>query len=108
MLVHTFTTQGRGSGIDFEVEVAGKTILGYEIGGWTRFRPTTAYLRIVKDGIRYRGYYSEDGADWMPVGVYDHERLTDIKIGISATNDSNTDKPEIPADFDYFCVAKLP
>ena len=96
------------SGFELEMEAAGKYVLGRDVGAWKSVRGSPFFMKIVKDGTRYKGYYSMDGTQWTQVGEHTHDRLTDIKVGITATNQNNEDQPPINADFDYFCVTKLP
>ncbi len=108
MVSRASCAQCRGGGVDLSVEVAGKSTLGFDVGMYKAFPRSPVYLKIGKDGTRYKGYYSTDGTSWSQVGEQTHSGLTDIKVGVTATNDSNVDTSEIPADFDCFCVIKLP
>ncbi len=108
MLSRSSCAQCRGGGVDLSVEVIGKSTLGFDAGMYKAFPRSPVYLKIGKDGTRYKGYYSADGTSWTQVGEQTHSGLADIKIGITATNDSNAETTEIPADFDYFCVMKSP
>jgi len=63
---------------------------------------TIIYLRIVKVGTTYTGYYSPDGIGWTQVGQFTGVSLAAPQIGLSAWNGGSA--PEIPADFDWFCL----
>lgn len=76
------------------------------------------YLRLVKEGPIYTGYYSIDGENYSMIGRTD-ALLSNIKTGIMASDgiitqsmtstfwfDSDTTKPDTPFDvsFDYFKI----
>jgi predicted amidohydrolase YtcJ len=63
---------------------------------------TTLYLRIVKLGTIYSGYYSTDGEAWVTVGHYTAD-LASPRIGLGAANNLEG-VAQIPADFDFFEV----
>ena len=68
-------------------------------------RPETAtslYLRIVKSGTTYRGYYSPDGQAWELAGQC-VANLDAPRIGLGAAN-GPSGVPEISADFHFFKV----
>lgn len=67
---------------------------------------TTTYLKIVKRGTAYTGYYSANGSTWIEVGKYTDVDFTNLKIGLAAFN-SEANVPEIPADFDYLSVSPV-
>ena len=63
---------------------------------------TIIYLRIVKVGTTYTGYYSPDGIGWTQVGQFTGVSLAAPQVGLSAWNGGSA--TEIPADFDWFCL----
>jgi beta-xylosidase len=63
-----------------------------------------AYLRLRREGITYTGYYSEDGSDWIEIGVHE-SNITPDYIGLIA---SQAYEAETTADFDYFTIEALP
>jgi hypothetical protein len=64
---------------------------------------TTVYLRIVKMGTTYDGYYSADGQTWILAGEVTDTTLNAPKVGLTAFN-GGVMIPNIPADFDSFCI----
>jgi len=64
---------------------------------------SSAYLRIVRRGSTYRGYYSEDGEAWIETGTHTTRGFTPTGVGLYAGN-CETDASEIPAHFDYFVI----
>jgi beta-xylosidase len=64
---------------------------------------TTVYLAVSRTGSSYRGLYSVDGTNWLPVGQFDSVDLSEPRVGISAWN-GNHPAPEIPVDFDFFRI----
>jgi beta-xylosidase len=81
--------------VDFDLEVGG-AVTGTQVP-----EPATdLYLRIVKQGSTYSGYYSLDGGSWTLVAEYSAD-LTDAQVGVGAANNL-ADVAEIPADFDFF------
>jgi beta-xylosidase len=59
-----------------------------------------AYLRILRDGTSYSGYYSENGTDWVLMGTHTlGGSVSYPMVGITAGAG-----PEIPADFDFFTL----
>jgi len=94
-----------GNGIYFDKEVAG--VAASENFPTTTVSLSEAYLRIVRTGDLYTGYFSEDGTNWTLVGS--HELVTDplallgsLRIGIMAGQNGSVSAADIPADFDYF------
>jgi hypothetical protein len=66
-----------------------------------------AYMRIVRQGRAYAGYYSEDGDQWTLVGTHLAKAgFAPVGIGIFV-NYSPLGAGEIPADFDYFRLRTL-
>ena len=79
-----------------------------EIGGafFSQVASTTlnaTYLKITRTGTTYRGYFSADGQTWQTVGQYAVAGLTAVRVGVGAWN-GGVSAPEIPADFDWFCL----
>jgi len=64
-----------------------------------------AFLRLVKSGDLYTGYYSSDGENWQLVGSVTTTAIPNPKIGVLAFNSCFGNPPDIPANFDYFHVA---
>jgi len=62
-----------------------------------------AYLKIVRDGSTYTGYYSDDGETWVLVGQH-IANLKTIRVGLVASGSSY----RINADFDYFTIHVIP
>ena len=71
------------------------------------------YFKVSADGIRYRYFYSFDGAEWTAVPrIFDSARLSDEYIaaaqGVAFTGafvgmfNVDGQGTRIPADFDYF------
>ena len=86
-----------GQTVDFDGEVGGA------ITSLQRSETaTTLYMRIVKRGVTYSGYYSPDGQAWELAGQH-VAHLDAPRIGLSAAN-GISGVPEISADFDFFKV----
>ena len=71
--------------------------------------PDVVYLRILRDGNLFTGYYSEDGHNWNLIGT--HELIPDpgsllgtLRIGLMAGQNNGPIVPLRPADFDYFLL----
>ena len=64
---------------------------------------TTTHFRIIKQGVTYTCYYSEDGHGWVQVEQYS-QNIQNIQFGLMAVN-AWPYPSEIPADFDYFHVS---
>lgn len=60
---------------------------------------TVSYLRIVKSGNTYSGYYSPDGVDYIQVWTTQTAELTDPKIGLIVCAGTS-----LVASFDYFHI----
>jgi branched-chain amino acid transport system substrate-binding protein len=59
------------------------------------------YLRLVRQGTRFAGYYSANGTDWELIGVHViNAGLSLNRIGLTASNQSGAS--EVTADFDYY------
>jgi regulation of enolase protein 1 (concanavalin A-like superfamily) len=63
---------------------------------------TISYLKIVKSGTNYSGYYSSDGSAWTQVWTAQSMSMSNIKIGIIAFNGGSSGGPNNNMDFDYF------
>lgn len=87
--------------------------IGRENGGfWTWYEEltpddcasATIYLKIVKRGNKYSGYFSEDGVEFTQAGKTQTLSFTKIKIGLLAFNgcDFHEEKAIMDFDFDFF------
>ncbi len=75
---------------------------------------TDAWVRLVKEGNSFTGYYSYDGESWTSVGTQINENVSaaeDLKVGLIARSGVyGTDKSATYTDFTYngtvipFCV----
>jgi predicted amidohydrolase YtcJ len=84
-----------GQTVNFDHEAGGV------IANTQRFEAaTTLFLRIIKRGTTYSGYYSPDGQAWVLAGQCS-ANLVAPRIGLGAGNGPDS-VPEIPADFDFF------
>ena len=63
---------------------------------------TSLYLRLVKAGATYTGYFSPDGQTWTPIAQAANLPFSAPKIGLSAWNTNSV--AEATADFDQFCM----
>jgi len=63
-----------------------------------------AYLRVVREGTRYTGYYSIDGQTWQEVGSFRTFSLNTsaVRVGLVACGD--TDSGSVAALFGYFAL----
>ncbi|UCC77453.1 MAG: hypothetical protein JSW37_03585 [Anaerolineales bacterium] len=59
-----------------------------------------AYLRVVRFGTTYFGYYSEDGENWSLLGSHIRDTTNLSGIGLGVGQDQSAAR--IPADFDFF------
>jgi beta-xylosidase len=66
--------------------------------------PSTAYLKVRREGATYTGYYSEDGTNWMVVGQHSNP-LNPLRVGLIA---AQAIEAETTADFDYFTITTWP
>jgi hypothetical protein len=57
------------------------------------------YLRLVREGNTYTGYYSEDGQNWIVTGKHVRD-FSKAQVGLIAAQAP----VEIPAVFDYFTM----
>lgn len=91
-----------GNGIYFDATQNGQFV-GNNFGTDTQVKDE-AYLRIDKNGTKFTGYYSENGADWVMIG--EHEvSVIDPKVGIITANSFIVG---MTAYFDYFTVMETP
>ncbi len=65
----------------------------------------TVYLRLVRDGVTYTAYSSEDGKNWYVRGSH-NVALKPLFIGLISGQAVNS-VPK-PAQFDYFLVNSMP
>lgn len=86
-----------GNGIYFHRVEGGSSI------GSNFATPTTTqgevYLRVVREGTTYSGFYSEDGTSWTLIGTHTpSDAILLSRVGLTAAQGT----PEIPADFNCF------
>jgi len=90
-----------------------KIYFDYEVGGMspTSGELTTpsldrAYVRIVKEGTKYSGYYKEEDTDWVLVSEWRTDDIRPIGIGLAAFEGSGAaaHADVDNADFAYFMV----
>ncbi len=87
----------RGNAIYFD-RVEGRSFVGSNFATSTTSQGE-AYLRVVREGITYSGYYSEDGTSWTLIGRHTPSSAIVLsKVGLNAAQGA----PEIPAEFDFF------
>jgi beta-xylosidase len=88
-----------GNGIYFDF-LDGGTPGGGNFGTTTSSQDE-AYLRMVRQGSTYTGYYSEDGVNWTSIGS--HTPSGSVALwGIGLTAGADSQDARIPADFDFF------
>jgi hypothetical protein len=63
------------------------------------FHGSVIYLRLVREGNTYTGYYSEDGQNWIVTGKHVRD-FSKAQVGLIAAQAP----VEIPAVFDYFTM----
>lgn len=64
----------------------------------------TVYLRLVKSGTSYSGYYSADGTTWTQIAsTFTGVTFTNPKVGLHSAN-GGASATNINADFDYFHI----
>lgn len=86
-----------GNGIYFD-HVEGGSFIGSNFATSTTAQ-SEAYLRVVRQGTAYSGYYSEDGISWALIGTHTpNGAIVLSRLGLTAAQGA----PEIPADFDFF------
>ncbi len=63
-----------------------------------------AYLRVVREGNQYTGYYSGDGQTWQEIGSFTpfHLETSAVRVGLVACGD--TGSGSVTALFDYFAL----
>ncbi len=93
-----------GNGIYFDHEEKG-VFIEHAILATTN--QNEAYLRIVRTGNSYSGYYSADNVNWSLVGTFILAQGFTPKVGLGADT-SYTAAPELNADFDFFRVTAIP
>jgi regulation of enolase protein 1 (concanavalin A-like superfamily) len=91
-----------GNAFEFDKEVAGAFTASSTAD---TIAATTVYLKVVKNGNVYTGYYSTDGTTYTQVGTTQFTSFTSIKVGLIA-NLGGTGTTEINADFDDFNILK--
>jgi beta-xylosidase len=84
-----------GNHVNFDIEIGGVLLSTTPVV----VTADTLYLRIVRAGNLYTGYYSLDGVGWDMVGSGTAD-LSGALVGIGASNGAST--TEILADFDEF------
>lgn len=67
--------------------------------------PGQAFLRLRRTGTLYTGYYSEDGSNWIEIGMHDSNVISPLYVGLIG---SQAYQAETSADFDYFTIEALP
>ena len=63
-----------------------------------------AYLRIVREGMTYTAFYSDDGVNWQAIGRHVSD-LVPSYVGLIASQ--GYEQPAT-ADFDYFTLEAIP
>lgn len=64
---------------------------------------STVYMKMVKSGTTYSGYYSADGTNYTQIWTSQSANFSGIKIGMISVNGTVT-AGGVHADFDYFRV----
>ncbi len=65
------------------------------------------YLRLVKKGNKYTGYFSIDGINYTFIGEHNNSGIKNLKVGICADSGDRNPK-KIKAYFDYFQITYMP
>lgn len=91
-----------GSGVYFD-HIEGGAFTGSNFA--TAFANTTTYLRVVREGNLYSGFYSADGVTWNLVGRHTFSAPFNPKVGLVTRGSANGGDPEINADYDSFTAA---
>lgn len=61
------------------------------------------YLRLVRNGTRYTGYFSANGQNWTFISSLSAETMTTPRVGLGAWNGNmDLSDPGVNADFDWF------
>jgi hypothetical protein len=71
--------------------------------------PGEAYLRLIRQGLSLKAYYSGNNFDWVLIG--EHILPAGFKInsvGLTSSQHYDTESNPIPADFDYFVLNRAP
>ncbi|MFV2044261.1 MAG: hypothetical protein ACC700_13650 [Anaerolineales bacterium] len=89
-----------GNGIYFDL-IEGGVFTG-ENYSMTTTTQGVAYLKVIRQGKVYAGYYSEDGSNWTLAGAHT-ATISPTKVGLRASNQIQG-AAEIPADFDFFTL----
>jgi beta-xylosidase len=88
-----------GNGIYFD-HIEADTYVGDNFSTST-IGQAEAYLRVIRRGSSYSGYYSEDGLNWTSIGSHTPSAGIELSsIGLTAAQDQHD--IQIPADFDFF------
>jgi hypothetical protein len=90
-----------GNKIYFDYEEDGEPLGGDRLA---TSDPNRAYLRIVKRGSTYSGYYSENGAEWTLVGEYPGVGIRPQGVGLATTGDADPRGTRVAADFAFFSL----
>lgn len=91
-----------GNGIYFD-RVEGGSFVGSNFVTSTTAQGE-AYLRVVREGGTYSGYYSEDSVSWTLIGSHTASGGV-VLSGVGLTAAQDLEALEVPADFDFFEVA---
>ena len=76
---------------------------GNDIGG-AAYEERPVWLKIIREGQKFRGYFSMDGAAWKRIGVTDTLGIpTDVVIGIALTSHNPDDSTH--AVFDNISIS---
>ena len=88
-----------GNGIYFDL-IEGGNFVGDNFSTTTSSQ-REAYLRMVRQGLTYTAYYSEDDVNWTLIGSHTpSESVAPWRAGSAAGGDLQDTR--IPADFDFF------
>jgi len=87
-----------GNGIYFDNDEGGQDVGSNYASSTTSLGE--AYLRVVRVGTTYYGYYSEDGENWSLVGSHIRATADLSKVALGVGQDQSGAR--IPADFDFF------
>jgi beta-xylosidase len=60
------------------------------------------YLKLVRSGQQFSGYYSSDGTNWIHIGYVGSQASDPLSIGLDVIN--NNRNGNFFADFDYFKI----
>ncbi len=88
-----------GNGIYFDL-IEGGSSVGDNFSTTTSSQ-NEAYLRMVRQGLTYTGYYSEDGVNWTLIGSHTPSGSV-APWGVGLTAGADLQDTCIPADFDFF------